>query len=55
MVQLVKFPAGSRCVRNLTPYPENQSNLDLESSMILFKSRISNVKKVNITVSDVVT
>ena len=32
MVQVVKFPAGSRCVRNLTPDLENQSNPDLEVS-----------------------
>ena len=32
MVQVVKFPAGSRCVHNLTPHLENQSNPDLEVS-----------------------
>ena len=26
MVQMVKFPTGSQCVRNLTPQLENQSN-----------------------------
>ena len=42
MVQVVKFPAVPQCVRNLTP--------DLESHVILisFKSRLLNVKKVNV-------
>ena len=31
MVQVVEFPAGSRCVRNLNPDPVNQSNPDLEA------------------------
>ena len=32
MVQVVKFPAGSRCLHNLTPDLEDQSNPDLEVS-----------------------
>ena len=49
MVQVVKFPTGSRFVCILTPDLENQSNPDLKSPVIpiSFKRRVCNVKKIN--------
>ena len=47
MVQVVKFPTGSRCVGNLTHHLENQSNPDLEVSRDpdLIKTRINDAEK----------
>ena len=50
MVQVVKFPAGSRCIRSLTPDLENQSNqsdLEVLHDLDLIQAENYVVKKVN--------